>query len=211
MKNYIPYIIIVILAVFLFASFHECSRRGGVADANLNALTDTVQHYNNRLGTVTASKATLQLSNSQLKEAFINKDKELQQLAKEFDKVKSVVKFQMVTQFDTIQIAYRDTVPCVFERSGDIKDKWYSFGYRSNQKGVEIDSFKTWTSATAITGIKRKWFLGKETIKTDITLSNPNMTVTDITAAEAVMPSPWYKKWYIWLAAGAVGGFVISK
>ena len=32
-----------------------------------------------------------------------------------------------------------------------------------------------------------------------------------MTAAEVVVIVPWYKKWYVWLAAGAVTGFVIAK
>lgn len=207
----VPYLIIAVLVVLLFASLQECSRRGALAENNLEALTDTVQHFRNRLGTETASKRTLQLSEKQLRDIVIKKDNELAALAKEFVQVKSVVKFRTVTRFDTIQIAYRDTVPCIFERSGSVAEKWYSFGYRSDQHGLKIDSFKTWTSANVLTGTKRKWFLGEQTVRTDITLSNPNMHITDITAAEIVIPSPWYRKWYVWLAVGAAGGFLAAK
>jgi hypothetical protein len=92
-----------------------------------------------------------------------------------------------------------------------LSDKWYSFHYKSNQAGIKIDSFKTWTSANIITGTKRKWFLGEQTVKTDITLSNPHMAVTDITSVEVVLPSPWHQKWYVWLAVGVAGGFVMAR
>ncbi|AWH84942.1 hypothetical protein HYN59_07285 [Flavobacterium album] len=211
MKKYIPYIVIAILAVMLLVSFQECSHRGEMTDTNLKAIVDTVQHYKNRLGTQSSGIRTLQFDKAQLQKELIEKDSDLAALTKEFIKVRSIVKFQAVTQFDTIGIVYKDSVPCVFERSGKTFDKWYSFGYKADQAGVKIDSFKTWTSANIITGTKRKWFLGEQAIKTDITLSNPNMAVTNITAAEVIIPSPWYRKWYVWLAAGAIGGFVISK
>jgi hypothetical protein len=211
MKKYIPYIVIVMLAISLLLSARQCSIATSTANTNYNTLTDTVNHFKNRIGTITASKATLQLNNAQLQGIILNKDNALAALAKEFAEVKSVVKFQAVTKFDTIQIAYKDSIPCVFERSGTISDKWYSFGYKADQAGVTIDSFKTWISASVVTGTKRKWFLGEQTIKTDITLSNPNMIVADITTAEVVVPSPWYRKWYMWLAVGAVGGFVMAK
>lgn len=61
------------------------------------------------------------------------------------------------------------------------------------------------------TGTKRKWFLGKETLTTDITSDNPYLKVTEITSAEVTVPTPWYKKWYVWAAVGAAGGFFIAK
>lgn len=211
MKKYIPYIVIVILVLLLIASFLECDRRESVSNKNLEALTDTVQHYTNRLGGQSAGIRTLQLDKAQLQKIIIDKDHQLAALTKEFAKVRSIVKFQTVTQFDTIGIVYKDSIPCVFERSGTTSDKWYSFGYEADQAGVKIDSFKTWTSANIITGTKRKWFLGEQTVRTDITLSNPHMAVSDITAAEVIIPSPWYRKWYVWMAAGAVGGFIMAK
>jgi len=203
--------VIFILVMLLISCLYECNRRSQLANANLNALTDTVTHFRNRIGTQTASKATLQLSNRQLRDHIISKDKELAELSKEFIQLHSFVKYQTVTKFDTIQITYKDTIPLIFERTGIITDKWYSFGYRSNQNGIQIDSFETWTSATVMTGIKRKWFLGKEILKTDITLSNPNMTVTEITAAEVTLPTQWYRKWYVWAAVGFAGGYFITK
>lgn len=211
MKNYIPWIISVILAVLLFASLQECSRRGNNQDDNLNALTDSIKYYKNRLGTETASKATLQLSNSQMKEYILKKDKELAELSKEFANVKTVIKTKTELKIDTILIPYDVPVPCDFKRTGEVKDKWYRFMYTSNQNGLKIDSLTIPTKITAITGTKRKWFLGKETLTTDITSDNPYLKVNDITSAEVTIPTPWYKKWYVWAAVGAAGGFLIAK
>ena len=210
MKNITYKLIIAALVVALLFAVQKCNYIAGNADANLAAITDTVTHYKNKIGTTTASIKTLQLDNKQVKDLLTKKDAELAALLSEFAKVHSVVKYKTVTQIDTIQIAYKDTVPCVFERTGAIKKQWYSFGYRSNQKGVEIDTLSFPNTSTVITGTKRKWFLGKETVTTDITNSNPYIKVTNIKAAELVLPVPWYKKWWLWLAAGVAGGLLVN-
>lgn len=211
MKKLIYPAIIIVLLALLFVSIRECRRSVAVAGQNYDALTDTIQYYTNSLGQRSASIRTLQLDKSQLREVILKKDKELHALSKEFSKISTVVKFQTVTEFDTIRITYADSVPCVFDRKGNIADNWYHFNYSSDQSGIQIDSFKTWTSANIITGTKRKWFLGEQVLKTDITLSNPYMTVTNAASVEVAVPSPWYRKWYVWAAIGAVGGGLIAK
>lgn len=211
MRNAILYIVILILSVLLMASLQECSRRGHNADVNLKALTDTTKHYHNKIGTITASRNTLQLNNKQLQEYVIKKDKELTALSKEFARVKSVVKADVVVRIDSVPVPYSVPAPCVFERSGAITDKFYSFGYTSNQNGFRIDSLKVPATFYTITGIKRSWFLGKETVTTDVTSDNPYVKIKTVQSAEVVVPVPIYKKWYVWLATGIAGGYLISK
>ena len=205
----LSYLIIAALVVALLFSVQRYSYHHDKDVANMAALTDSVTHYKNKLGTSTASIKTLQLDKKQIQELLIKKDRELSALAFEFSKVHSITKYTTLTKFDTIQLAYTDSVPCVFERTGTVKNQWYSFGYRSNQKGVEFDTLSIPNTATVITGTKRKWFLGKETLTTDITNSNPYISVTGITAAELTLPTPWYKKWYVWLAGGLLAGSII--
>ena len=211
MSNKTLYLTIAALVVALFFAVAKCSREQRTGNNNAMALTDSVRYYKNRLGTTTASIKTLQLDNKQAKDLLFKKDAQLAALASEFAKVHNVVKYQSVTKFDTINVAYHDTVPCVFERAGAIKDKWYSFTYKSNQKGFTVDSLTIPNTATVITGTKRKWFLGREIRTTDITNTNPHIKVTGITAAEINIPVNWYKKWWLWLLAGAAGGFVLVK
>ncbi|RYD86366.1 MAG: hypothetical protein EOP54_30470 [Sphingobacteriales bacterium] len=211
MKKYIPHIIIIALVVALLFSLQRCAYNKRVGTDNAVTLTDTVQHYINTLGTQSASIKTLQADKAGLKTLLLDKDAALAALAGEFAKVHTIVKAETVFKADTITVAYTDTIPCDFDRSGSVLDEWYSFRYTSNQKGFKIDSLTIPNSITVITGTKRKWFLGKETLTTDITNTNPYIIVTHIKAAELTVPVPWYKKWYVWLAAGAVGGFVIAK
>ncbi len=210
MKKYIPYIVIAALAVALFFSIERCSYNKANGATNAAALTDTVKYYTNALGTQTASIKTLQVDKAGLQSLVLDKNKELAALVKEFAKVHSVVKADTELRIDSIPVPYAVPVPCVFERSGRVTDAWYSFGYTSNQNGFKIDSLKVPNSITVITGTKRKWFLGKETVTTDVTSTNPYVKATNIKAAEIVVSVPWYKKWYVWLAAGVAGGFLMK-
>ncbi len=211
MRQKISYIVLAVLAIALLFSLERCNAIRNNADLNTAALTDTVKYYHNKLGTQTASIKTLQLEKNQFKNVLLKKDKELAALAAEFSKVHTVTKFKTITRYDTIAVVYKDTVPCLFKRSGRVNDRWYGFGYRVNQNGFTLDSLTVANTATVVTGTKRKWFLGKEIITTDITNSNPHIKVTGITSAEIVIPEPWYKKWYVWLAAGVAGGFLLAK
>lgn len=211
MKAKIPYIIIMVLVVALLLSVQHCSYNKTVYTNNLHALNDTLVTFKNRIGTQTSSIKTLQYTKQQLQDNLLKKDAELTELTKEFTKINSVIKYQTVLRLDTLQVVYHDTIPYIFNREGNIEKPFYSFKYKSTQSGFTIDSLTIPNTTTVITGTKRKWFLGAEILTTDVTNTNPYITVTGITAAEIVLPSPWYKKWYVWFVAGIVGGCFIAK
>lgn len=217
MKKYTPYIIIAILLIW---AIHNCERKNYYKDtgsANATALTDSVKYFKNRLGTQTASIKTMLLDKKGMQDLLLSKDKELAALSKEFAKIKYVTKSKSTAKFDSISVKFdtpivlhpNDTINR-FERSGAVFTEWYSLGYKVNNDSLVIDPFETWTQTTVITGIKRKWFLGKETLTTDITNTNPHITVTGITSAELTVSTSFWKKWYVWLAAGVVGGLLIK-
>jgi len=211
MKYNIKNIIIAVLAAALFFSFGKCGFDRGLNTTNASAVSDTVRYHQNKLNGITATVHTLQMENNRVKNALLQKDKELAALASEFSKVHYLIKYSTVTTYDTIAVVFEDTVPCVFERSGPVVNDWYKFNYKVDQKGFKVDSLIIPNTATVITGVKRKWFLGKETLVTDITNTNPHIKVTGITAAEVILPQPWFKKWYIWAIIGGAGGFFAAK
>lgn len=213
MKKYIPHIIIVVLVLLLLGQCSAHKTDNARSKDIISILQEQVKYYENENGTLTATKGTLQLENSELKDLILDKDAELKNLADEFARVKSFVKYKTVTKFDTIYIAFDtpiDSVPA-FERSGSVFNEWYQLGYKVNNTGLQIEPFYTWTETTVITGVKRNWFLGPERITTDITNSNPYIEVNDLKAAEVIVHQPWYKKWWVWAIAGAAGGVMISK
>jgi hypothetical protein len=213
MKKYFPYIMVVVLVVLLLLSIQRCTYNRTLGSGNAAALTDTVAYFTNKLGTQTASIKTLLADKQQLASLILAKDKQLSALASEFANVHAVVKYKTVTAVDTVYIAYArplDTLPA-FERNGAVFNPWYSFDYKVKNNGLNLANLTMQTETAVITGVKRNWFLGKETLVTDVTNTNPYVTVTNLKAAEVTLPVPWYKKWYVWLAAGAVGGFLMAK
>jgi hypothetical protein len=209
MKKYL-----IIIACLLILLICQCKRTKSFKNReneNITAMSDTICYYINKLGTLTASIKTLRLDKSQLERTLLIKDKKLAALTSEFDRISHITKYSSITILDTIKADFNDTIPCVFERKGIVSDDWYCFKYISTQKGVIIDSLSLPTQTTIITGIKRNWFLGSESLTTAITNSNPCINVTQIQSAEIFLNPPWYKKWYIWLAAGLAGGILTVK
>lgn len=212
-KDYLTwrnFLISILIAMFCYSACNSI-KTGRIKEANAKALGDSVSYFKNRIGTQTATINLLRLDNEQLQDFILDKDAELATLTKGFSKVNSILKSKSVTTIPFIAVPYKDSVPCVFDRSGSFKEDWYSFMYKSNQKGIQIDSLTIPNTSTTITGFKRKWFLGQQTAVTDITNSNPFIKVTEIKSIEVTVPEPWYKKWYVWLVTGIVGGFLISN
>lgn len=211
-------ILILILTVILVASIQQCGSEKARASANYKALTDTTSHFKNKLGTITGTKSALQLTNSELKQTLLNKDDSLKQLSKEFVQLRSIVKFRTNIKLPSASVKFDtpipgqpcDSLPIAFERSGEFKHKWFQFHYNVTPDSLKITDMVMNNTTTVITGVKRKWFLGQQVVKTDVTHSNPYVSTQQITSAEIVVPEPWYKKWYVWLAAGLAGGLLIK-
>lgn len=203
--------IIAGLTLALLFSVRQCRNNALGERKNLSALTDTVAHFTNALGTQTAAIKTLQLDKSLLNDIVLKKDRQLAALTKSFAKVHDVIQYRTVIQYDTLNMVYHDSVPCIFRREGLIEKPWYRFHYSANQKGIILDSLLFTNATSIITGTKRKWFLGKETLFTEVTNTNPHIKVTDLKAIEVSLPVPLYKKWYVWLGMGLAGGFLLSR
>lgn len=211
MKKYIPHAIILTMAVVLFFSIERCTYNGRALSQNTIALADTVTYFNNALGTQTASVKTLSVDNRQLRDLVTARNSQLATMAAGFAGVHTVVKYKSEVKVDTVYVAFeaKDTLPA-FEHKGAVFDEWYSFNYNVNNNGLALSNLSLQTETGIITGVKRKWFLGKETLVTDVSNTNPYITVTQLSAAEVSLPVPWYKKWYVWLGAGVIGGFALA-
>jgi len=205
--------IIILLCLLLF----QCNRNivdRRIAKANTDALTDSVKHYKNNLNGQTATIKTLQLSEQQLYKTILDKDQRLKTLTQDFTAINNIVKTESTTTIDTIKIILSEPIPVPdsleFARAGSVNTKWYNIGYKITKDSLTITPFITWTATTVITGFKRKWVLGKQTLVTDITHDNPYIKTTHIKAAEVTLSEPWYRKWYFWMAVGITGGLIIK-
>lgn len=215
MKTPLTYVIIIVLLIVLIYQCDRNTENKSKMAVNTKALNDSLKYYQNKLGTQTATIKTMQLDKHQLQESILEKDNKLKQLAKQFNAIKSVTQFKTETELPAINVPFDPVVFATdstsnFIRSGTVSDDWYSFKYNITEDSLSLSAFKTNTETTVITGVKQKWFLGEQTITTDITNSNPYVKVMAINAAEIVVPTPWYRKWYIWLTAGLAGGLLIK-
>lgn len=211
-KNIVPYALIILLLVLLTVQCNHNSRNKSNYLSNLDALTDTVSYYKNKAGKQTATIKTLRLKNNELNNYIINKDEELKAVAEEFSSLQYIVKYTTVTKFDTIYIPLEKPITTEnrFKVSGKKKNKWFSLNYTITNDSLTITPLLINTDASIVTGIKRKWFLGKETLTTDVTFTNPNISVTNLKSVAVTVNNPWYKKWYVWLAAGVTGGLLLK-
>ncbi|WP_348676922.1 DUF6549 family protein [Flavobacterium coralii] len=215
MKRYIPYIVI---AALILVIWHQCERNTDNEsryNANVEALTDSVRYHKLKNGNVVAEKKALLLTNKELKEVLLEKDENLRLMAKEYAKIKSAYTFKSEIKIPELKFAFDEPIVLDslgrFERTGAKFTDWYSLGYKVTNDSLTIEPFYTWTETKLVTGTKRKWFLGKETLTTSIVNTNPFIEVTEITGAEVVIKKQWYEKWYVWAAVGAAGGYFIAK
>ncbi|KAF2520061.1 hypothetical protein E0W68_02235 [Flavobacterium salilacus subsp. salilacus] len=109
-KKYLPYGVIIFLIVALFLQCEKNNYDRNIAKQNEEALADSVKHYKNKLGTVTASIKTLQLTEQQLQKELIEKDAELAALAAEFKTVKSLTRFTSNIQLEPVSFAFDEPI-----------------------------------------------------------------------------------------------------
>jgi len=206
-KNYT----IATLVIVLFLSVYQCTSNKKLAQSQAVAFADTTNHYENEIGTITATKKVLQLEKKDLKELVYAQDTTLNKLRKDFAKVNAITQAKTITIIDSIPVPFEVRVPCDFERKGKHLDKWLQFDYAVNQDGFNISDFIMLNKQTAITGFKRKWFLGKQTYTTDITNTNPHIKITEVQTIQVVVPKRFYDTRLFNIVVGFLGGALLMK
>ncbi len=130
---------------------------------------------------------------------------------KKFTEIKTVTRYVDRIKIDTIAIRYKDTIPCVFERSGAINEKEYSLTYQSNQNGLNLSNIQLHDSLLIVTGTKRKWFLGKETNTIDISHTNKYISSDQIQHIEVIPKKPFYDTNLFKFGVGFILGVAVTK
>lgn len=210
-KNRIAIGVLLTLCLFLLSQLFQKCENENLQLANIKALNSQTKVYKLKNGQLVTSVQNLHYTNSQLKNSLLMKDKKVKELTNKFSQVKSITKYVTNTKFDTINIVYKDSVPCNFERIGSDFKQWYQLGYKSNQKGVVITDLFIPDSVIIVTGDKRKWFWGKRTSVTDITHANPFVNTDDVQHIEVVNPTKWYDSTIFKIAVGFLGGVFLLK
>lgn len=183
-------------------------------EQNVKALNDSIRYKNNKIGTVTASKKAIEATVKELKNEVWVKDERINKLTKDFNKLQSVTKIKTVVTIPEIKANYKDTIPYIFERKSNVLDKWYSFNYNSNQKGLTIYDFKLHNETFIVIGQKRDGIFKKPYWEADVTNTNPYFKTTDIQIQVIQEKTPFYNKfWFRMVEIGLAGaaGAAISK
>jgi len=204
-------ILILGLLIALILSVNECSSNKQLAASQDAALIDTTIHYENELGTITATKRVLELDKKDLKELLYSKDTTLNILRKEFSKVKTIIQTETIVSIDNVTVPFKTKIGYDFERKGNHLDKWLQFDYCLNQNGFDISDFTMLNKQTSITGFKRKWLLGKQTYTTDITNTNPHIKTVEVQTVQVVVPKRFYDTRLFNIGVGFIGGVLVAR
>jgi len=156
-------------------------------------------------------KDTKQFTTVSTKKEALEKLQVPETIVKKFTQIKEITKFRERIRIDTIQIAYKDSINCNFERSGEIKTKEYTFAYQSNNKGFKIDNLEISDSLIIISGTKKKWFLGSQYNTIDIYHSNKYISNENIRHVEIKEKKKFYETTLFKVGAGFIFGVAITR
>lgn len=190
--NWEKWITRIVVLILLCVVWVQCENNR-TSLATIDALNSKISNYKLKNGQLVSSNLSLQFDKDQLEDLVISQDKELEEIYERFSKVKTVTKTITITKIDSVDVPFEVKVPCDFERSDSVINKHYSFDYAVNQNGLKIKNLIIPDSVSIVTGIKRKWFLGKETFTIDISHSNPNIQETSLQHYEVTPKKKWYQ------------------
>lgn len=201
-RNWLGLLLCLIVCVLLFQQCQENSR----LVSNFSALQTKNTTYKNKFGTLTTKVATLELTNSELKKVLPDT---VYQLTKPFTAVKNITTIKTVTKFDTIKIVFKEPIPCSFVRDSSTVKEWYSFNYRIDSTGLLIKNLQIPNEQIVITGTQRKWFLGKQTLITEITNTNANIIIIGAKNYQTTIKPNWIER-IIYFGLGALTAKAIT-
>ena len=196
-NNWLLLLILLLLTCLLFV---KCENEK-VLNSNIKAMGSKIDYYKLKNGQLVNSAKTI----------IYQKVPEQSLLTKEFKKVNNIIKVIEKIQIDTVKVFYRDSIPCDFDIKGNIVDKDYSVDYSSSNKGLSLYNLKVVDTIEIVTGVKRKWLLGKKTNTIDISHSNKLMTTDDIKHFEIVEKKKFYDTTLFKVAASIIFGVVVIK
>lgn len=196
-RNWIGFLFALIVFLSMWNCNNNLNKDLKRQKDNVVALNKENVTYRTKNGDLVISVNTLQYDKKQLIDLVFSKDEKLNEMRKKFSSVKTIIKYNTETKFDTILVSYKDSIPCNFNKTDSIKTKWYKFNYNSNQKGVVINDFTTYDSIKHVFGTKRKWLFGKETQTMDLSHSNPNVKDYNIQQIEVPENKSFVEKYYI--------------
>lgn len=189
----------------------DTTRQLNASQKALEVSQKETETYKLRNGELVSSQEILQLDKESMKTELerLKNNKGDKQLIASFSKVNTVTKANTQIRYDTIKIAYHDTVQAVFERSGHFDDTYHSYDYYCNQTGFLVKDLSIPDTVTEVTGVKRKWLLGKETYTIERKHSNPHVSDLGVRSTELKPEKHWYTNPFVLIGAGFITGAIL--
>ena len=173
------------------------------------SLETEIANYKLKDGTLVASSVVKTVSSKEIREAVKKSSPRVKLLAKQFHKINELSTSHQVVEIDTIKASFTDTISKI--KTGEKIGIGYSFNYKVTPKDLSIYNLKVPDSITRIKGIKRRWFLGRETYVVDEIHSNPNIVVQGSSTFEVQAEKHWYTSKLFLFSAGFITAAYILK
>lgn len=201
MKNYVTNNWVLVLLVLTLSSMLlvKCKNEK-LLTSNLDTLHVQMESYKLKNG---------QLVNT-TKTVTYQKVPNTTALTKQFAKVRTIIKIVEKVRIDTVNVVYHDTIALPFERKGSVVTEDYSLDYKSTHKGLSIANLTVSDSLEIVTGVKRKWFLGKETQTIDVVHSNKHIETTGLQHIEIKPKKKFYETTLFKIGLGILIGTQIK-
>lgn len=210
MKKYLPYIVILALALVSFNLYTEKKADNSRYKSNLLALNDSVKYHKNKFGDEVASKRALQFTLSELKD-YSKENKELKETIKKFKKPLVVIQTEQVVRIDTIYRQFKDSIKYVFSKDINILNKDYAFNLNINQTGFKIDNFSIFNTQSIVVGWKKQGLFKSPIATAEITNTNKYFKQTKIKPFIIVYKRKWHEKIYFTVPIGIILGYGLSR
>lgn len=216
-KNRLSIALGIILAIILLVgqcNYDRLNRDNDRLKNNIEALKDSVRFKKNMIGTLTAEKKVLEVTEHELKNQVFVKDEKLSKLQKEFEKVKSSVKVVTNLEIKEIPVIFKDTIQCVFEKKDSVRTEFYNFDVRLTNKDFTLKNVNIPNTQYTIIGQKKDGLFKPVYMSIEVTNTNKFLVTKDLTAQLVEVKQPFYNKFWFKTAiflAGVTTGIVIIK
>jgi uncharacterized protein YxjI len=203
-------LLIILLLVFTNINFKVHENK---AKLDLIELQGNFKNYKLKDGTLVASSEVKKLEANRLKKLIKTSPTKTKLLAKNFQRVEAYSVEESIAKYDSIQVTHTDTLSKIgpFIQEGFKKGIGYSFNYKNTEKSLLLTDLTMYDTVTRIKGVKRRWFLGRETYTVDEIHSNPHIVVTGGKNFEIKPTKHWYTSNTMIFVVGFATGVYIFK
>jgi hypothetical protein len=197
------------LILILFCISVSTQRKLNAEKKDTIKLELQIANYKLKDGTQVSSSVVKQITAKEIKEVVKKATSKVKLLAKEFHEVEEISTNHQVIKIDTIRVVFIDTISKI--KIGEKSGIGYSFNYRVSPEDLSIYNLKIPDTITRISGVKRKWFLGRETHVVDVMHSNPNIIAQGSSTFELKPVKHWYTSNLFFFGVGVISAGYLLK